>query len=395
MAAAPQIVHAPDQAIAARSNADELALLLACCAQGAGLEGWFSSGTLDWEKFISLAENHRVIPQVYCSLEPYFAEVPSTAVAMLRRKYRQGTCNALWFTHELALIANSLEACGIRAVPYKGPLLAQSLYGDVAARQYHDLDILVLPEDVNPAKAALADVGYVCSLNLRKELERNYLSSGYEYSFDSTSCPHAVELQWRILPRFYAVDFDLEACFERAESLRIGGRTFLNLCPGDLLLILCTHAAKHIWAQISWLLDISKLVGTETIDWDRVWEEAKDLGIRRIVAVNLLLANDLLGSRIPDRIHAWLEADGVGLVLRDEIMQRIRAGQDSDTESIAYFRLWSRVRERRRDKARLGWRLLSTPSVSEWNEVHLPEPLFRFYYLVRLFRLAKRFGVAA
>ncbi len=395
MAAAPELVQAPDQAIRTRLNANGFEMLVACCRQGAGLESWFSAGTLNWEKFIALAENHRVIPQVYRALEPYSAEIPAPMFSRFQRKYKQSACNALWFTQELTRIVNFFEAFGIRAVPYKGPVLAQKLYGEVTARQYHDLDVLVLPEDVQRAKAALRELGYVCSLNLCKEFERAYESSGYEYSFDGASRPYAVELQWRILPRFYSVDFDLEACFGRAEKVRVGDCPCLSLCSDDLLLVLCAHAAKHLWAQISWILDISKLVDGGSIDSDRVWEQAKELGIRRIVALNLQLARELFGSSVPCRIQEWFDADDDSLALKHRIVQRIKAGQESETQSIAYFRLMSRIRERQIDKARMWWRLLWTPSLSEWNEIRLPQPLFRFYSLIRLLRLAKRFAVPA
>jgi len=395
MVAAPELVHALDKPAVARSYVDEFELLLACCQQGPERsEGWFSLDKVDWEKFIALADNHQVIPQVGRALEPCSADVPSAAFAVLQEKYRANARSALWFTRELARIVSYFDGRGILAIPYKGPLLAHTLYGDVTARQYHDLDILVLPEEVNRAKAALADLGYVCSLNLRKEIEPAYVSSGYEYSFDGASRPHAVELQWQVLPRFYSVDFDLEACFRRATEMRVGDCSFLNLCPEDLLLILCVHAAKHLWAQVSWLLDLSKLARTMTIDWNSAWERAEGLGIQRIVALNLELAHEF-GSSVPDRIHAWFKAEDGNLVLREEIAQRIRVGEECDTQSMSYFRLMSRMRERRKNKARMWWRLLWTPSVSEWNEIRLPQPLFRFYSVVRLLRLAKRFAVPA
>ena len=398
MAAAAEFVSRLDRVAAPRiyPAQPEFEALLACCRQIAEVcpRDWLSPRELNWEKFIELAENQRVIPQVYRALEPYSTDLPSAPFAILQRKYKENVRNALWFTQQLARVVRHFDALGIRAIPYKGPVLAETLYGDVAARQYQDLDVLILPEDVNRAKGALADLGYSCALNLREEAEPAYLSSGYEYSFDCASRVHAVELQWQVLPRFYSVDFDLRSFFARVESVSVAGCRYLNLCAEDLLLILCVHAAKHLWAQISWLLDISKLVQIQTIDWEAVWEQAEEFGIRRIVALNLRLAHDLLGTSIPDRIHEWLEADGAGLVVGREILMQIREDDGWDTQSLSYFRLMSRIRERGRDKTRMWWRLLCTPSVSEWDEIHLPKAIFRFYPFVRLLRLAKRFAVA-
>jgi hypothetical protein len=47
-----------------------------------------------------------------------------------------------------------------------------------------------------------------------------------------------------------------------------------------------------------------------------------------------------------------------------------------------------RLRERRIDRARFLWRLVWTPGPGEWAIIRLPELLFPFYGLIRLFRIA-------
>jgi hypothetical protein len=48
------------------------------------------------------------------------------------------------------------------------------------------------------------------------------------------------------------------------------------------------------------------------------------------------------------------------------------------------------LRERVSDRLRFAARLAFTPSVGEWDVVHLPAPLFPLYRVVRLFRVAGR-----
>ena len=84
------------------------------------------------------------------------------------------------------------------------------------------------------------------------------------------------------------------------------------------------------------------------------------------------------------------EDDPLATVLANEIQQIIERSAHYDTESIAYFRLMMRLRERWQDQARFLCRLAFTPSVSEWSAVQLPKPLYPLYRLVRLSRLAKR-----
>jgi hypothetical protein len=180
----------------------------------------------------------------------------------------------------------------------------------------------------------------------------------------------------------------------------------------DLLLVLCVHAAKHVWIQLSWLCDIAQLAKSRQFDWTAIQDEARRLGIERIVNLNLLLAHKLLGSPLPPATQkrslrsandpqpnchserSEESAVGRNCETADEILRIIERSTHYDTESLPYFRLMMRLRERRRDRARFLWRLALTPSVSEWSAVHLPKHLQPLYRLVRLSRLIKRFASA-
>ncbi len=170
----------------------------------------------------------------------------------------------------------------------------------------------------------------------------------------------------------------------------LGGRRMRTLRAEDLLLVLCVHAAKHVWIQLSWLCDIAQLVKSSQLDWDAIHDEARRLGIERIVTLNLFLAHELLGSAMPPAIQKRLGEDPSTIVLADEILRVIERSVHYDTESIPYFRLMMRLRERWQDRARFLWRLAVTPGPSEWLAVRLPESFQLLYRLMRLCRLAKR-----
>jgi hypothetical protein len=65
-------------------------------------------------------------------------------------------------------------------------------------------------------------------------------------------------------------------------------------------------------------------------------------------------------------------------------------GADHNTESISYFWLMIRARERWRDRTKFLWRLILTPSIGEWSAIRLPAQLFPLYRVVRIFRLLSR-----
>jgi hypothetical protein len=379
------------------SGSSEFEFLLACCAQPLNrghLEG-FLGCHYDWQTFMCLAEHHCVIPQVYRSLALYGDRLPAGNFAALRSRYQDNARSALWFTSELLRVLKHLECRGIAAIPLKGPVLARTLYGDVTARQFGDLDILIRPEDVTKAKSAVLQLGYKPALQLTALSEQACISNGHEFTFGGQAGPHLLELQWRIVPRFYSIGFDVASLSERAERVDVGGCSVATLSPDDLLLVLCVHAAKHLWLQLSWLCDIAELARAARINWETAWKRSRELGIQRIAAMNLLLAHDLLGSPLPRQIESWLAEDRETKVLKDNVSEIFERGSAMNPESPAYFRFMLRLRERLRDQIRLVWRLVWTPSLAEWSVVDLPESFSWLYRGIRLLRLSKRFAALA
>ena len=375
----------------------ELDLLLACCANPSGKEcaepiRALLCCPLNWERMLALVDHHRVVPQVYGGLSAYADLIPGQHFDALRSRYRNNARKALWFTGELVRVVSHLESAGIKALPYKGPALAQTLYGEVTERQFGDLDILILPADVAKAKAALLDLGYKPAIELAPQIEAAYIKTGYEYSFQGANGQNLVELQWRIVPRFYAIEFDVADFFGGAKDHMLHNLgPIRTLCPEDLLLVLSVHAAKHAWVQLSWLRDIAQLTKSRNLDWNAIHDEARRLGIERIVTLNLLLTHKLLGAPLP---YGRLKEDPQTAILADEILDIIKCSTHYNTESLPYFRMMMRLRERWQDRARFLYRLAVTPSVSEWSAVRLPKPLQSLYRLVRLSRLAKRLASA-
>lgn len=402
-AALPQSAPLPEfesRAPAAGNWLAEFNLLLACCAaewsEPCGRQiREILQGPVDWERLIQLAQRHGVVPQVYRALSAAADMVPADSLQAIRVRYESNARQALWLTRELLRVHEHLAERGVEALPYKGPVLAESLYDDVALRQFSDLDLLVRPADLRTTRAALAELGYTPGLQLSSREERAYLRSGYEYTFDSVHGRNLLEIKWQILPRFYSIEFDVNGFFDRAAVTLLGGHAMRTLCQEDLMLVLCVHAAKHAWTQLSWLCDVAQLARSQSLGWDWLREGAAHLGVERIVAVTFLLAQKLLRAPMPDAIEHLVRKNHRAATLADGIVPLARGNMEHSPESISYFRLMMEVRERWQDRLRFLGRLLLTPSAGEWSAVRLPAPLFSLYRVVRIFRLARRLVSAA
>jgi Uncharacterised nucleotidyltransferase len=347
---------------------------------------------VDWEMVLRLTENHGTSSLLYQSLLRLGDMVPLPVLASLRQRYEGNVYKSLFLTRELIRIVGRLGGLGVDAVPYKGVVMSEVYYGDMALRQSGDMDLFVRKRDVRRIKSALRDLEYTTRLVIPDEVLEDYIAAGYEWTFDSPAGPNLLELQWALQPRFYAVDFDMDGLFERAVKVTLAGRSVKTPAPEDLLLVLSVHAAKHVWGRLIWLCDIAQILKRENLDWGRVQVRTRKLGIERILRVTLLLANRLLGTPIPAAIESAVLADQAARGLADEITAALAAGVSYDTGRTSYFRLMMRLRERRGDRIRFLARLAFTPGPGEWDTVRLPGALVPLYRVVRVVRLAGRLG---
>jgi hypothetical protein len=345
---------------------------------------------VDWEAVLRLADEHGTSSLAYQNLAGLGSAVPAAVLAALRQGYERNVHKSLFLARELIRVLDCLDALGVDAVPYKGVVMSEVYYGDMAMRQAGDMDLFVRKGDVKRIRNAVRELDYTPRFSIPQDAEEDYIASGYEWSFDSAAGRALLELQWALQPRFYAVDFDMDGLFERAVSVTVAGREVKTPSAEDLLLVLSVHAAKHVWGRLIWLCDIVQILQRENLNWEWVQVQARELGIERILHVTLWLAKQLLAAKIPAAIEVSMVEDRAARALADEIAANMARGVSYDVEQISYFRLMMRLRERRADRLRFLARLAFTPGPGEWETVRMPRVLFPLYRVVRLVRLAGR-----
>jgi hypothetical protein len=358
--------------------------LLACCVAPAKPLHPETFDDLTAERFVELACRHRVVSRVYEVAARL--GLPGAIRERLQDRLIVQSHQSLWLTRELLQILRHFQSRNISALPFKGPVLSQILYGSPASRQFGDLDLLVHAGDVSRAKAALIELGFTPSLQLSGGEEKAYLSSANEYVFNRGNERNLVELHWRILPRFYSVELNTESLFERSITIELSGQTVHTLSAEDLLIVLCVHNAKHAWTSLSWLCDLEQLIRSTDLDWDIVHARTRQLGVQRIVAINMALVKTLLGITVGGYPYADHATHGTA----GELTTLMRQSREYDPDSSEYFRLMLRVRERWQDRMRFLSRLAFTPGFGEWQSIKLPRTLFPLYRFVRVSRLAAK-----
>jgi hypothetical protein len=345
----------------------------------------------DGEALFPLLAFHGLLPLLAFRLEGTPGLPPSVATR-LRDAWRQTTRRNLALTAELLGLLDALSTAGVRAIPFKGPVLAASAYGHVGLRDFGDLDLLVAREDVQPAKEILKGRGYRAQLALTAAQEAALLDTRYEYPFVRDADGVVVEIQWAVTPRYFAVPFDLRAMWARAERVAIGGREVPSLAPEDLLLVLAVHGAKHLWRRLGWAADLVALLEARpALDWPAVAARARQLGASRIVRLAVTLALEL-GARIPAPVAADAQADPTAQALAHAVRDGWRQPTPRWPGGWETGRFHVRARERWRDRVGYGLGLATTTTPGDWSALALPRGLFALYYPLRVARLAAKYG---
>jgi putative nucleotidyltransferase-like protein len=369
----------------------EFRLLLTCLRPQEVLRPELLTPNLDWDFVLEAGQRHSVLPLVHRALAQH-GGVPAATRETLESLFQQSVRRNLFFTAELMRLLDGFSEQGISVLPYKGPTLAQALYGDIALRAFADLDLLVRPSDVPGATEVLETLGYTADPPISAARRSAHLALASEQMFRRTAGAALVELQWRITPAYFSVDFDLERFWRTAVPVSLGSRQVPALAPEVLLLVLSVHGAKHHWQSLVWIADIAQLLRKyPDLDWDSVLQIARSMGIERLLFLALVLSVKLFSAGLPELVWQQAASDPAlpGLF---GCVERNLASEVRSVPSLSdhWFSLCGR--KRWRDRFRYVARLGFTPNPQDWALFPLPSALSPLYFGIRPLRLLGRTG---
>ena len=368
----------------------EFRLLLDCLRWQEGtLPAELIPPDVSWDFLVHTAQRHAVLPLVHRALGQH-PGVPSPTREVLESLFRQSARRSLVLTAELVRLLDGFAERGIPLLPYKGPTLAQQLYADVAMRSFSDLDLLVRIGDVQRATDALQTLGYVAVQPVPPKRRAAHRALASEQMFRRATGAALVELQWRITPAYFSVDFEEDWLWRRAARVSLGQRQVPALTPEALLLVLSVHGAKHHWESLVWIADIAQLLRKCTdLDWDSVLKTARSLGIERLLFLALALAGQVLAVPPPCAVARLVAADPTLPWLCRGVEQHL-ASEVRGVPYLADHWFSLRGRERWSDRLRYVARLALTPNPQDWALLPLPPVLSPLYFCLRPLRLLGR-----
>lgn len=343
---------------------------------------------LNWEYLLRLADRHGLQPLLHWHLNACCADaIPLVHRSHLRTAFQRVSALNIFLTHELQRLLTLFAAQGIEAVPYKGPALAEQLYGNVALRQFSDLDILVRPRDVTGARDVLLAEGYAPLPALTDGQQAVLLRTQCNLPFTRERNRLIVELHWTVSAPNFARPFEADDFWNRLEEGRLGGTNIKRPAAEHLLLSLCIHGSKHLWERLAWICDVAGLIDQyQDLDWQQLITQSRRTGNERMLALGLRLAVDLLEAKLPREVEQSLNSDAMVTALAASVRRYLFTSELTPSGLASYFRFQLKARRRLRDKFKY-LRFAISPTEEDLVQIKLPGPLSFVYYLVRPVRM--------
>lgn len=377
--------------------------LLLCCASASSVEAKnrrireLLRDPVDWDYLLQTATRHGLRPLLYRRLKATCPElVPQPQTEKMRAYASHIVARNLMLQAELFELLQAFAAENIPVLPHKGAVLAQSVYGNLSMREFTDIDIVVRRRDVARATGVLLARGYRSYDHTgsgRKSLPLE-LPSCEEAFVRDDALKTSVDLHWALAPHRLAPSLDAERLWHRLQPIAIGKTHALSFTNEDLLLILCVHGGKHRWERLAWLCDIAGLIAihAHALDWGRMFADARSFGVERMFMLGLFLAQDLLGTALPDDVSRRVRADAKVASLAAKVNEELRRDATQPATPWQKFRFVFTARERWRDAARLVYGYAFTPTPFERDTVTLPARLTILYSVIRPARLSIKIG---
>jgi hypothetical protein len=349
---------------------------------------------LDWNYLLQMSRRNGVMPLLYRNLNAVDpGDVPPDVMLRMQTHFRENSVRNLLKTSELLKILDVFADHGIQAIPYKGPTLAVLAYGNLAFREFVDLDLLLQERDLAKARVLLIGRGYRLGVDLTPSQECAYVKSLRELPLVSPAGV-LVEPHIGLTLRDYRFPLDLDRLRKRICSVTLLGRNVPTFSVEDLLLVLCAHGTSHCWSSLGWICDVGELIRRHTdVRWAWVLDEARRLHGERLVLLGLALADQLLRAPIPEEIRGEIRGDATIRWLVATARRWLFCEVADRPGMISKARFHFRARERWRDGARYCVSQVLVPRVSDWEAVALPSSLSFAYPFLRPLRLAKKYGL--
>lgn len=259
----------------------------------------------EWDALLKVTGYQDLLPVFDHKLRQLGGQVniPNVVKEHLRQaNLLAGTRNML-FLHAAGMLLSALRKQGMDVIVLKGIYLVETIYPEITMRTFGDIDILVHRSELLEVISCIEGLGYQVSTYF----DVNDINTDIKHipPMEKAGAP-IIEVHWTILEENEPFTIDTEGLWRRAVTASVAGVDVLALGVEDLILHLCTHLGYQHQLKIGLkgLFDIAKVLAhfQGQVDWTQLVGIARQWGVERVVWLVLKLAEDLLGTQVPQTV---------------------------------------------------------------------------------------------
>ncbi len=356
---------------------------------------------LDWDYILERASYHGILPLLdrqFQSLTSGLSKtidpvsIPPTIIATIHSDFNENFQYNLRLTVELLKLSRLFEKRSIPMLSFKGAVLAQAAYGNLALRQFVDIDILVPEADVARTSELLVDRGYQPQFNLTAKQKLLHTKIHSEQWFWHQEKQVCIDLHWSVLRKHYTFTPTEKILWTKLDRVNFAEQSVATLSPEHLLLFLCAHGSKHNWSRLAWICDLAELLRVNrSLDWEYIHSLTGQFGTQRMLYLGLYLAHKLLGAELPPSVLAKCDLDRqvpiLADVIQESLFQPLAIPADPNLPDMYHEGIYRQTMVAIPDRIWYWIDSLFTPTPLEWEIIDLPQVLFPLYYGIRSIRL--------
>jgi len=371
-------------------NPEQRLLIAICSDQHSPLrekaQKWLAR-PFSWERMMLQCDRHKLFPIFYKNLYEdstrYHIDIPSN----LKIKFASQKQQVLKLAAEGVRITSVLNQEKIQSILLKGPFLSEQIYNDVSLRPSRDIDMLILPKNINQVHEILLSDGYKMihpDFELTKKQTLYYQRKRNQYAYRNPENGCMIELHWRLFSQRSLLPVAPEDVFMQSEERIMAGRSIRVLSPNYTVEYLCIHGALHQWFRLLWLKDISQIFDNKELDFDKVIWSARLHGNERVIEQAARLSHLFFGTQVGKSFETASKPTkaivnhAIGAIVSDEKL----------TLSHRLIRLRMPIYKMKLKKGLRHkfscWSILQ-PNFNDWKKVKLPDTLFFLYFILRPF----------
>ncbi|MDF1572508.1 MAG: nucleotidyltransferase family protein [Bacteroidales bacterium] len=269
----------------------------------------------DADRLLQMFQRHRLMPLSSAVRE----QLPEEQQEQWKKLLQQKTLHSLQLSAETARLIQLLKQEGVVAIPLKGSVLAQMLYGDVGLRHCNDIDLLINRADIDRTARVLTGCGYSQSYprRLTPRQERIYARYKKDVGFYNREQRMFIELHYGIYVHELLRRADEPAIRDATERVELHNEALVVFDRATTFIYLVYHGCLHQFFRLFWLRDVAEALQQWELDHAKILEKMRSLGLERMAGIALLLAERWFAAEVPEPYRE--------LVSENKAVQRLAA----------------------------------------------------------------------